>query len=51
MTHEPDVAHYAERIITVRDGRISSDERVMNRSVASEVLKTLPVAPLERDDE
>jgi putative ABC transport system ATP-binding protein len=38
VTHEPDVAHYAERIITVRDGRISSDEPVVKRSVASEVL-------------
>ncbi len=42
MTHEPDVARYAERIVHFRDGRISSDEPVAERSIASEVLKALP---------
>jgi len=51
VTHEPDVARYAERIVHVRDGRISSDERVTERSIASEVLKTLPAILPERDDE
>src|SRR4030095_15658161 len=46
VTHEPDVARYAQRIVHVRDGRISSDEPVTDRSIASEVLKTLPeIAP------
>jgi putative ABC transport system ATP-binding protein len=51
VTHEPDVARYAARVIQVRDGRISSDEAVLNRSVASEVLKTLPVVSAERDED
>jgi putative ABC transport system ATP-binding protein len=51
VTHEPDVARYAKRIVYVRDGRISSDEPVIERSVASEVLKTLPVVVAEGDDE
>jgi len=51
VTHEPDVARYAQRIIHVRDGRISSDELVTERSIASEVLKTLPAATAERDDD
>ena len=51
VTHEPDVARYAERVVHVRDGRISSDEQVPERSVASEVLKTLPVQTMERDDD
>ena len=51
VTHEPDVARYAERIIHVRDGRISSDEPVLERSIASEVLRTLPVISPERDEE
>jgi putative ABC transport system ATP-binding protein len=51
VTHEPDVARYAKRIVHVRDGRISSDEIVAERSVASEVLKTLPVIVAEGDDE
>jgi putative ABC transport system ATP-binding protein len=51
VTHEPDVARYAERIIHVRDGRISSDEAVTQRSIASEVLKTLPENTSERDED
>ena len=51
VTHEPDVAKYAERIVHVRDGRISSDEPVPERSVASEVLKALPVVIPEKDDD
>jgi len=51
VTHEPDVARYAERIMHVRDGRISSDEPVLERSIASEVLRTLPVISPERDEE
>jgi putative ABC transport system ATP-binding protein len=51
VTHEPDVAKYAERIVHVRDGRISSDEPVPERSIAAEVLKTLPVAVSDRDDD
>ena len=51
VTHEHDVARYAERVIQVRDGRISSDERVADRSIASEVLKTLPAIAAEKDEE
>ena len=51
VTHEPDVARYAERIVHVRDGRISSDELVGQRSVASEVLKTLPIPDVEGDED
>jgi putative ABC transport system ATP-binding protein len=51
VTHEPDVARYAERIVHVRDGRISSDEPVAERFIAAEVLKTLPENLPERDDE
>ena len=51
VTHEPDVARYAGRIVHFRDGRISSDEPVTDRSIASEVLKTLPVFAPERDED
>src|SRR5678816_4397568 len=51
VTHEPDVARYAERVVHVRDGRISSDEPVLERSIASEVLRTLPVTVPEREEE
>jgi putative ABC transport system ATP-binding protein len=28
VTHEPDIAHYADRIVTFKDGKVLSDERV-----------------------
>ncbi len=28
ITHEPDIAQHAKRVVTVRDGRIQGDERV-----------------------
>jgi len=27
VTHEPDIAEYAARVITMRDGRVLADER------------------------
>jgi putative ABC transport system ATP-binding protein len=35
VTHEPDIAEYASRVIVVRDGRILSDARQEARSAAS----------------
>jgi putative ABC transport system ATP-binding protein len=43
VTHEPDVAEFAKRTIHFRDGMIRRDEPVLNRPVASEVLKHMPV--------
>ncbi len=34
VTHEDDIAHHAERIVTFRDGEIHSDSRVLQRRVA-----------------
>jgi putative ABC transport system ATP-binding protein len=34
VTHEPDIARYAERIVELRDGRILRDQRVGTRQVA-----------------
>jgi putative ABC transport system ATP-binding protein len=42
VTHEPDIAQFAKRIVVFRDGRIRHDDPVRNRPRAAEVLKTLP---------
>ena len=41
VTHEPDVAAYAKRIVEVRDGRIIRDHAVQNRRSASADLLTM----------
>ncbi len=43
VTHEPDIAKFARRVITFRDGRIRQDEPASLRLQAVEVLKTMPV--------
>ena len=42
VTHEHDIAHFARRVLVFRDGKIRKDDPVLNRPVATEVLKTLP---------
>jgi putative ABC transport system ATP-binding protein len=41
VTHEPDIAQHASRILFLRDGRLSSDERVIQPRQAREVLAGL----------
>src|SRR5216117_2527412 len=42
VTHEPDIAGYAKRVMTFRDGRLLRDERVAEPRDAAEALTTLP---------
>jgi len=42
VTHEHDIAQYANRVLVFRDGKIRKDDLVVNRPRAREVLKTLP---------
>jgi putative ABC transport system ATP-binding protein len=49
VTHEPDIAEFAKRIILFGDGRIRKDYPVKNQRAAVEVLKTMPV--VDDDDE
>jgi putative ABC transport system ATP-binding protein len=42
VTHEPDIAQFAKRVIVFRDGTIRKDEPVRERPHAVDVLKTLP---------
>ncbi|HKQ03596.1 MAG TPA: ABC transporter ATP-binding protein [Blastocatellia bacterium] len=49
VTHEPDIAQYARRVVVFKDGRIKRDERVENMRSAREELESLP--PPEEDEE
>jgi putative ABC transport system ATP-binding protein len=51
VTHEPDIAQYADRIVVFKDGKIKSDQRVENPRDAAEELKNLPVVSDDDDDE
>ena len=51
VTHEPDIARYARRVIVMRDGRITKDYPVERRGNAAEDLGSMPVEtsePMER---
>jgi putative ABC transport system ATP-binding protein len=49
VTHEPDIAEFADRVVTVRDGRVVSDRVVPDTRDAAEELTTL--APEEDEFE
>jgi putative ABC transport system ATP-binding protein len=49
VTHEPDIAQYARRVVVFKDGRIKRDERIDNPRSAREELDSLP--PLEEEDD
>jgi putative ABC transport system ATP-binding protein len=51
ITHERDIAEYGNRVITFRDGRVVSDERVSSRRDASAELAALPAVELELEEE
>jgi putative ABC transport system ATP-binding protein len=42
VTHENDIAQHCERIIRFKDGRLQSDERVLDRIDAKVMLNSLP---------
>ena len=50
VTHEPDIAGYADRVVVFKDGRIRKDYKVASRRDAAEELKNLPVADEEEED-
>src|ERR1700683_5605143 len=50
VTHEPDIAQYAKRVIEFRDGKVRRDVQVVDRSIASEVLPTLPVVGSDEEE-
>jgi len=50
VTHEPDIARYAKRIIEFRDGKVKKDVPVTDRLIAAEVLPTLPAVGADDDE-
>ncbi|HEY2961713.1 MAG TPA: ABC transporter ATP-binding protein [Pyrinomonadaceae bacterium] len=50
VTHESDIAQYAQRVVVFKDGKIKSDQPVTAQRDAAEELKNLPVID-EEDDE
>jgi putative ABC transport system ATP-binding protein len=42
VTHEPDIAKHATRIVAFRDGRLVKDEQVADQVDAREILAELP---------
>src|SRR5258708_11689244 len=51
VTHEPDIAQYAARVVQFRDGRIRRDVLVENRKDAGEALRELPPPGQDEDDD
>jgi putative ABC transport system ATP-binding protein len=51
VTHEPDIAQYASRVIVFKDGRIKRDHVVENPRSAREELLSLPASGEEDDEE
>jgi putative ABC transport system ATP-binding protein len=49
VTHEPDIAHYAQRVVVFKDGKIRKDYLIEDQRNAAEELANLP--PVVADDE
>lgn len=47
VTHEPDIAEYADRVVVFKDGRIKKDYEIEHRRDAAEELKRLPAVEEE----
>jgi putative ABC transport system ATP-binding protein len=51
VTHESDIAEYAQRVVVFKDGKIKKDFKIENQRNAAEELKNLPPPEEEDDDE
>ncbi len=51
VTHESDIAQYAQRIVVFKDGKIKSDQPVTDQRDAAEELKNLPLIEEDEDDD
>jgi putative ABC transport system ATP-binding protein len=51
ITHEPDIADYADRVVVFKDGKIKSDYKIASPRNAAEELKLLPAVEFDEDDD
>src|SRR3984893_13129844 len=51
VTHEPDIAQYAQRVVVFKDGKIKKDYQIDAQRDAAEELKNLPTVEEDDDDE
>ena len=49
VTHEPDIAQYAQRVVVFKDGKIKKDYQIDEQRDAAAELQNLP--PVEEDDD
>src|SRR5437588_11782983 len=50
VTHEPDIAEYADRVVVFKDGKIKKDYKIENQRDAAEELRLLPAVVEDEDD-
>ncbi|HLN98209.1 MAG TPA: ABC transporter ATP-binding protein [Pyrinomonadaceae bacterium] len=50
ITHEPDIAEYAQRVVVFKDGKIKKDYEIENQRNAADELSKLPMV-IEDEDE
>jgi len=51
VTHEPDIAQYAQRVVVFKDGKIKKDYQIEEQRDAAEELRNLPPVLDDEDDE
>jgi putative ABC transport system ATP-binding protein len=51
VTHEPDIAQYAQRIVVFKDGKIKNDQPVTDPRDAAEELKHMPAIVDDEDED
>ena len=51
VTHEPDIAQYAQRVVVFKDGKIKQDYQIEEQRDAAEELRNLPAIVDDEDDD
>ena len=51
VTHETDIAEYAQRVVVFKDGKIKKDYQIENQRDAAEELKNLPPVVEDEDED